>query len=117
MFRQIATELRHHAPFTASGAATGVVIMVIIILGEHLLQASQIAPTVFYILHPTHVVLSAIVTTAMYRKHSEGKIWAAILIGYFGSISIATLSDSVIPYLGESLLDLPNRGIHIGLIE
>ncbi|MCD6453366.1 MAG: hypothetical protein J7K77_03675 [Dehalococcoidales bacterium] len=117
MFRQITTELRHHAPFTALGAATGVVIMVIIILGEHLPQASQAAPTVFYILHPTHVVLSAIVTTAMYRKHSEGKIWAAILIGYFGSIGIATLSDSIIPYLGESLLDLPNRGIHIGFIE
>ena len=40
-----------------------------------------------------------------------------ILIGYIGSIGIATLSDSIIPYLGEILLDLPNKGIHLGFIE
>jgi hypothetical protein len=40
-----------------------------------------------------------------------------ILIGYTGTISIATLSDSIIPYLGEILLNLPNKGIHIGFIE
>ena len=56
-------------------------------------------------------------TTAIYKKYSNGNIGAAILIGYLGSIGIATLSDSVIPYLGEVLLDLPNKGIHIGFIE
>jgi hypothetical protein len=40
-----------------------------------------------------------------------------LVIGYVGSIGIATLSDSVIPYLGETLLHLPNRGIHIGFVE
>lgn len=34
-----------------------------------------------------------------------------------GSIGIATISDSLLPYLGETLLNLPNRGIHIGFIE
>jgi len=38
-------------------------------------------------------------------------------MGYFGSVGIATLSDSIIPYLGETLLGLENRGIHIGVIE
>ena len=56
-------------------------------------------------------------TTAMYKKYGNGKIWAAILIGYFGSVGLATLSDALIPYLGEMLLDLPNRGFHIGFIE
>ena len=41
----------------------------------------------------------------------------AILVGYIGSLGIATLSDSVIPFLGEWLLDLPNKGIHLGFIE
>ena len=38
-------------------------------------------------------------------------------MGYFGSVGIATLSDCVIPYIGESLLNLPNRAVHLGFIE
>jgi len=117
MLRRIANELREHAPFTIFGAATGIIIMVVIVLSNILPQVNQVSYTIFYILHPAHVVLSAVVTTAMYKKYSNGKIWAAILIGYFGSISVATLSDSIIPYLGEMLLDLPNKGFHIGFIE
>ena len=117
MIRRIATELKSHAPFTAAGAVTGIVIMVIIVFGNLLPKVSPLSYTIFYVLHPTHVVLSALVTTALYRKYGNGKIWAAILIGYFGSVGIATLSDSVIPYLGEILLGLENRGIHIGFIE
>ena len=117
MLRRIITELKNHAPFTALGATTGIIIMLIIVFGNALPQVSQVSYTVFYTLHPLHVVLSAIATTAMYKKYGKGKIWTVVLIGYFGSIGIATLSDSVIPYLGEMLLDLPNRGIHIGFIE
>ncbi len=117
MLRRIANELREHVPFTTFGATTGVIIMVIIVFGNVLPQVSQVSYHIFYSLHPAHVVLSALVTTAMYKKYGNGKIWMTILIGYFGSIGIATLSDSVIPYLGEMLLDLPNKGIHIGFIE
>jgi len=121
MLRRIAEELRHHVPFTALGAISGIIIMVIIVSANALPQVYQIAYPVFYILHPAHVVLSALVTTAMYKKyskeHSNGRIWMPILIGYLGSLSIATLSDSIIPYLGETLLGLENKGIHIGFIE
>jgi len=117
MLRRIANELKHHVPFTASGAATGIILMAIIVFADALPQVSQSSYTVFYILHPAHVALSALVTTAIYKKYGGSSIWRAILIGYFGSISIATLSDSIIPYLGETLLGLENRGIHIGFIE
>jgi hypothetical protein len=117
MFRRIAHELKHHAPFTIFGAAIGIIIMTLIISGNVLPQVYQVSYTVFYVLHPTHVVLSALVTTAMYRKYSRSRIWATILIGYLGSIGIATISDSLIPYAGEILLHLPNKGIHIGFIE
>ena len=40
-----------------------------------------------------------------------------ILVGYFGSVGIATLSDSLIPYVGEALLNMPRREAHIGFIE
>lgn len=103
MFRRIASELKHHVPFTALGAVSGVIIMVILVLTRVPSPASQAA---FHILHPLHVVFSALTTTAMYRKYGERKIWAAILIGYSGSIGIATLSDAIIPYLGGALLGI-----------
>ena len=103
MTRRIATELKSHAPFTALGAITGIIIMVIIVLGN---VPAQISETVFYSLHPLHVLLSALVTTAMYMRYSKGKLWAAILIGYTGAIGIATLSDALIPYLGGVLLNI-----------
>jgi hypothetical protein len=117
MLKRIAGELKHHVLFTALGAITGIIIMVIIVFSNVLPDVIQVSPTIFYTLHPLHVVLSAVVTTAMYRKYTNGKIWAAVLIGYLGSVGIATLSDSIIPYLGEVLLDLPNREIHVGFIE
>ena len=97
MLRRIGTELARHAPFTAVGAVSGIVIMVIVIFTK---IPSNISETIFYILHPTHVLFSAIVTTAMYKQYSKGKLWAAILVGYTGSIGIATLSDAIVPYLG-----------------
>ena len=118
MIKQILSELKRHAPFTTFGAITGIVIMAIVILGNTLFQVAEISSTIFYILHPTHVVLSAIATTAIYKLYKPAcKVSSAIAIGYIGSIGIATLSDSIIPYLGELLLNLPNRGIHIGFIE
>ncbi|MBN2453887.1 MAG: hypothetical protein JXB40_06505 [Candidatus Omnitrophica bacterium] len=121
MLRQIFKELRIHVPFTMFGAATGIVIM---LLSQGLPQKT--AYDIFYILHPFHVLLSALVTSAIYEihtcppgKHIRGKcnLWMLFIIGYAGSIGIATLSDSVIPYLGEILLKMPHREIHLGFIE
>jgi len=110
----IATELRIHAPFTALGTATGVVIMLAVI---YLRLSVEVSTTLFWTFHPLHVLLSALVTTAMYRNHGGKGLWRTLLIGYLGSVGIATLSDSIIPFAAEWLLDLPNRGIHLGLIE
>ncbi|HOE33577.1 MAG: hypothetical protein KBA28_09400 [Syntrophaceae bacterium] len=110
----IAIELKAHAPFTALGTLTGIVIMAAFIQYQ---VPKEISSTLFWTLHPLHVLISALVTTAMYRMYTGGGIWRTILIGYFGSVGIATLSDSLIPFAGEWLLDLPYRGIHLGFIE
>ena len=123
MFRQISKELRRHAPFTVFGAVTG-----IIIIAFFRKLPQNVSYNIFYILHPIHVILSALVTASMYELHKCKRIgsecirgkcnfWILFIIGYTGSIGIATISDSIIPYLGEVLLDMPNRGIHIGFIE
>ncbi|MDO9527560.1 MAG: hypothetical protein Q7J27_00190 [Syntrophales bacterium] len=114
MLKTITKELKNHAPFTVFGSIAGLIVMVLLYKIPY--RASY---NIFYILHPAHVVLSAIVTASMYRLHITGKykLLSLILVGYLGSVGIATLSDSIIPYIGEVLLDLPNRGIHIGFIE
>jgi hypothetical protein len=85
-----------------------------IILATHL--ATSISETIFYTLHPLHIVLSALVTTAMYRRYSKGRLWAAILIGYFGSVGIATLSDAIIPFVEGSTLSI-DISFHLPFIE
>lgn len=103
MLRLIANELREHAPFTAFGAITGVIIMVIIVVAD---VSPGVSQTIFFTLHPLHVVLSAAATTAMYRKYGSHRVWAVLLVGYFGSIGVATVSDALLPYLGGTLLGL-----------
>ncbi|MCF7954281.1 MAG: hypothetical protein K9M75_00625 [Phycisphaerae bacterium] len=100
--RHIGAELKGHAPFTIVGALLGIVFMLIFNkIGK------PEASTLFKIFHPTHVVLSAMVTASLFRIHENKKnILLIIVIGYVGSIGVATLSDCIIPYIGEKLLGL-----------
>jgi hypothetical protein len=114
MKRVLLREISQHAPFTLVGAVSGIVFMIIFRNIPH-----ETAEIMFYVFHPLHVVLSALVTASMYRLHAAGdrRLWVLVPIGYVGSIGIATLSDSVIPHLGELLLGLPHAHAHLGFIE
>ena len=108
----ISNELKNHAPFTLFGAFTGIVLMVLFKDISH--QASH---RIFYILHPTHVVLSAMVTASMFQLHTRKvNFFVVLAVGYIGSLGIATASDCLIPYLGEVLLNM-HAHAHIGFIE
>jgi hypothetical protein len=117
LLKPIQFELKAHWPFTLLGAASGIILMMLFRGMEH-----ETAHTLFRIFHPGHVVFSAIVTTSMFRRYTSDQRGAlyfckVLLIGYIGSIGIGTLSDSLIPFLGETLLELPHREAHIGFIE
>lgn len=112
--RKIGAELKLHAPFTAIGTLTGVAIVAFVIWGR---VPSEVSRSLFWLFHPLHVFLSALTTVAVYCRHGERQWWRVLLIGYFGAIGVATLSDCILPFVGEVLLDLPNRGIHFGFIE
>lgn len=118
MLKRIYKELKHHIPFTAFGAITGIAIMVIFRN-----SLPKVSHSLFYVFHPAHVLLSALATASMYELHkcpAERKrysLFILLIIGYFGSVGIATLSDSVIPYLGEAWLKMPQREVHLGFIE
>ena len=118
MMKVILKELKHHAPFTLGGAIIGVVFALVFKGISH--DASY---RLFYVFHPLHVFLSALVTASMFELHNR-KPWKGwkgmallLFIGYAGSVGIATLSDSIVPYIGECFLKMPNRGLHLGFIE
>ncbi len=129
--RNVLTELKNHAPFTFLGATTGIIMMLLFRNIEH-----QTSYKLFYVFHPIHVVLSAMVTASLFRLHEKTKKFIVVLvIGYVGAIGTATVSDSVIPYFGEDILGVTvpaeadvhhtsakepsqhKHEIHIGFIE
>jgi len=117
-FGRIIKELKEHSPFTSFGALTGIIFMMLFRNMSH-----KAAHGLFYVFHPLHICLSAVVTAALYNKHiakepkSVKKFLKVLVVGYIGSVMIGTLSDSLIPFWGETLLDMPNRHAHIGFIE
>jgi hypothetical protein len=111
---KIIHELKHHAPFTALGTLSGIAIMLVF---SNVRGPESFSSTLFWALHPGHVLFSALVTAALYRRNSRAGFVFTFVIGYIGSVGIATLSDSLIPFVGEWLLDLPYRGVHIGFVE
>jgi len=98
--KQVGVELKAHSPFTLFGALTGIAMMLLFRNISH--QASY---RLFYVFHPAHVVLSAMVTASLFRLHEKTKGFLIVLIvGYVGSIGTATLSDSILPFFGEEIL-------------
>jgi len=100
--KHILVELRGHSPFTFFGALLGIIFVLL------LRNVSGISSsTLFSLFHPAHVVLSAMVTASMFKLHAVKKQFLLVLIvGYFGSVGVATLSDVVIPHIGTRLLGL-----------
>lgn len=100
--KHILVELKGHAPFTLLGALLGVLFMLVF------RNVSAVgSERLFTFFHPAHVLLSALVTASMFKLHEAKKHFLLVLIvGYFGSIGIATLSDVIIPHFGTDLLGL-----------
>ena len=119
VFKKIIHELTEHSPFTLFGAMTGIILMMVFRKVPH-----NTAYVLFYMLHPVHVFLSALATTAIYCRYKPKartepfkKFWKVLIIGFLGSVGIGTLSDCLIPLWGEILLEMPHAEAHIGFIE
>jgi hypothetical protein len=120
----ILVELRNHAPFTLLGAVTGILCMILFRNLEY-----ETNRRIFYVFHPAHVLLSTIVMTSMFDLHSPvRRFFGIFFVGFFGSVFLATLSDSLIPYIGELILGMQIdthghehagfvKEAHIGFIE
>jgi hypothetical protein len=98
--KRILTELKNHAPFTLFGAATGILCM-FLFKGV----GSEVNHRLFQVFHPAHVVLSAVVTASLFKLYKKkAGFLSVLLVGYFGAIGVATLSDCILPFFGESIL-------------
>ena len=96
----ILSELKNHAPFTLFGASTGIACMLLFKNMD-----SEINLRLFQVFHPAHVILSAIVTAALFKLYkNKATFFTVLLIGYTGAIGVATVSDCILPFFGESLL-------------
>ncbi len=118
MLKAISHELKHHAPFTLLGALSGLLILVIFAFAK---VPGEVSWWLFDIFHPAHVLLSAMATSAVYRRYSNAGVISTVIVGYLGAIIIGTVSDCLIPYLGEWLLGMHDEhvhaSLHIGFIE
>lgn len=113
-FQIIKSELKTHSPLTIIGALSGVLILLAML---SLKVPAEISLDLFEFTHPFHILLSAFATVATFKRaHGKG-LWKILLLGYFGSVGICTLSDCIIPYLGEWILNFPNREFHFCFIE
>ena len=109
---RILSELKRHAPFTAAGAVTGIVVMVVLVVAK---TPQNVSEGFFDVFHPLHVLLSAMVTASLYRRYRRN-VPLLFVIGYLGSVGIATISDIILPYLGGRLLGAEMH-FHLGFID
>jgi len=96
----VAKELKKHAPFTLVGSLTGIVCM--LLFKNFSVEANH---QLFQFFHPAHVVLSAVITASLFKlRAGKTSLLMILVVGYVGSIGVATLSDCIIPFLGETIL-------------
>ncbi len=111
MKTRIIKEIKNHIPFTA----LAVLISIFAVLFIEYFLKKEIDKEVFHIFHFLHLIVSAMVTGALFYKYKP-KIAQAFLIGVLGAIIIGSLSDIIFPYLGGVVLGV-DLHFHLPLVE
>ncbi len=109
--KELFHELKHHAPFTITATilAIGIVLILKFIINKTFDEEA------FEILHPLHVIASAIVSAGIFYKYKP-KIILAISVGIISAIVIGSLSDIIFPFLGGAIFGLHPK-FHLPIIE
>ncbi|MBU2576358.1 MAG: hypothetical protein KKF50_01415 [Nanoarchaeota archaeon] len=103
-------ELWHHLPFTLTASlAAGVLVAIFYLLGN------VPSESLFEIMHPAHVLVSAMATSAIYWKYNKSFL-KCIFIGIVGAILIGSLSDIILPWIAGNLFSLHTH-FHLPIIE
>ncbi len=111
-------ELRIHFPYSIFSALVAIGFAALfseVFLQGNTQQVIEASSGLFHILHPTHLLFSAIAISAMFWTH-EKKLWKAVLVGIFATVPVCSIGDILIPYLGGLLLH-QDMHLHICIIE
>ena len=79
-------------------------------------QLERASRMLFHIMHPVHLLLSAMATTAMFWRYDK-KLWKAILTGFVGAVGVCGLSDIFMPYLCGRWFESSHMHFHWCLFE
>jgi len=116
------SELREHLPFSLGASLlAGILVAVLYNFG------SVPSEELFEFLHPAHVLVSAVATSAIYWRYRGSMVggrWSmaggewvkAVLVGVVGAILIGTLSDVLLPWLAGNLFSLHTH-LHLPILE
>jgi len=110
-FKDLTHELTHHLPFTLIATTIGIAIVLFIKFKLNLSVEAQ----VFEVLHPTHVIASALVSAAIFYKYKKN-FFQATLVGIISAILVGSLSDVIFPFTGATLLSM-HPHFHLPIIE
>ena len=117
--RVVLLELAHHLPYTIVSSLIAMVAVwyfSLVQTQQHLgADWTSEVQWSFHVLHPLHVCISAITTTAVFWR-AERRLLKAVLFGVFGSVIPCGLSDYFVPFIGGKVLGQAMR-LHICLIE
>ncbi len=114
----ILNSLSHHLPFSVLSVVSGLFFAgIMTFLTEIALieEPSNYFEELFHIFHPSHILFSALATTAMFWKH-EKKFFKAFIIGILGAVVICGISDILIPFISGLLLGVKIE-LHICIIK
>jgi len=76
-----------------------------------------VAEVLFVIAHPLHVFVAAATLVRLLVRSGRFRPLPAAAVSYPLAIAIVTTVDSLLPFLGEWVLALPSRHVHIGFVE
>jgi hypothetical protein len=110
-FGQLIHELKHHAPFTLIATALAIIIVIFL---KFVLNLS-VEEEIFEILHPLHVIASAIVSAGIFHKYKPKWLYS-LFVGIFSAIVIGSLSDVIFPFLGGLIFGFEMH-FHLPIIE
>lgn len=111
-------ELTHHLPFSILSVIAGLIMVGILSFITEIMNAgdpSHHFEELFHIFHPTHILFSAMATTAMFWQ-KEKRVFKAMIVGIVGSLGICGISDIFIPYLAGYLLGA-HMHLHVCIVE
>ncbi len=115
----ILTELAYHLPYSIFGVTMAIFLVGILSFFTVLLKAQDVfahaSEDLFHVAHASHVLLSTVVTTAVFWKH-EKRVLKAAAVGLLGSLVICTLSDIFFPFFGGKILGV-SMDMHICILE